>query len=249
MRAEPGIVLAIVMTLTGCATTGEPTATPENIDQAASLNLQLGIGYMQKGLLDVALEKLKKAISFEPDYPEAYNALGVLYEQLDEPALAEAHYLKAMTLNTQYGLARLNHGRLLCQRGATAEGEAQILDTLRSMPLDSPDSAYIGAGECRLEQGDTDQAERYFRRALELNPNAGEALLAMARLSYNRSELLPSRAFLNRYHNVASFSAASLALGIEIEQALGDTKTSRQYRQLLTRQFADSVEARQVGMP
>lgn len=71
---------------------------------------------MQSGRLDVATEKLLKAVQYNENYPEAHNALGVLYEELREYGPAETHFKRAMELKSDYTLAKLNYARLLCTR-------------------------------------------------------------------------------------------------------------------------------------
>ena len=76
-------------------------------DNAAEANFKLGIGYMQSGHLEVAAEKLLKALQYDDDYPEAHNALGVLYEEMREYSPATDHYQRAISLKPDYTLANL----------------------------------------------------------------------------------------------------------------------------------------------
>ena len=78
MRPPIHALLALFLTLlvAACASTQER----EFNDNVAEANFKLGIGYMQSGHFEVATEKLLKALQFKDNYPEAHNAIAVLYE-------------------------------------------------------------------------------------------------------------------------------------------------------------------------
>jgi type IV pilus assembly protein PilF len=46
----------------------------------------------------VATEKLLKAVQYNENYPEAHNAIGVLYEEMREYGPAEIHFKQAIAL-------------------------------------------------------------------------------------------------------------------------------------------------------
>ena len=239
--SKPILAVLIIMLLAACNTM--MASDPEQV-KAAELNLKLGVGYMRSGHFEVALEKLNKAVEYDPRFAEAYNALGVLYEETGDVPAAEQNYSKAVDLDSGYALAKMNYARLLCNNGKAAEGEKLYLAL-----LDEPKqqvASYTGAGVCARIQQSTSQAEQYFRKALELNPNAAEALLEMADLSHAQGEFLQARAFLQRYYSQVGYSPKSLWLGVSVEESLGDERLSREYARLLQSRFADSEEARRL---
>jgi type IV pilus assembly protein PilF len=233
-----------LMILGGCASTAPKPETPR--EEAARINLKLGAGYMQSGHYDIALEKLNKALQYDDSLAEAHNAIAVLYEEIKEDGPAEHHYQRAIELDPKYTLARMNYGRFLCAHGKPADGEKQFLMAADEPLLQSPELVYIGAAVCARKQQAEERAEAHLRRALELNPGSPRALFELAELSLAQREPLQARAFLQRYHAVAGYSPASLWLGINIEEALGDIQARREYVRLLLAQFADSKEARRL---
>ncbi|MFO1350221.1 MAG: type IV pilus biogenesis/stability protein PilW [Gammaproteobacteria bacterium] len=240
------IVIALSLAaLGGCASnrTG-PAVLPDH--EVAMLNLKLGMGYMQSGRFDIAQEKLKKALQLDGTIAEAHNALGVLYEEIHEPRLAESAYQQALAQNSNYSLARMNYGRLLCAIGKTAEGEQQFVTALQSTDT-SPETAYTGAGVCARLRNDSAQAATYFRKAVEANPYATAPLLELANLSYAQRQYQEARQYLQRYHQQTDYSPASLDLAIRIEQALGDKQARDNYVRLLLSKFADSSEAQRLA--
>ena len=239
--------LCLALLLTACASTQE-REFKENVAEA---NFKLGIGYMQSGHFEVATEKLLKAVQYKDDYPEAHNALAVLYEEIREYNPAEVHYKRAIALKPDYTLAKLNYARFLCAREPTriAEGEAEF-QKLAADPVNAGANAadaYAGMALCARQRNDPAQAETWLRKALELDPNNTSALYAMAELSQTQNKTLQGRAFLQRYHARTRPTAQSLWLGIVIEQAHdGDPQLRREYGVLLLSQFPNSDETRRL---
>lgn len=248
MVKHPLLIITLLGVLGGCATTPpvtEPQPPAEN--DPSQINLKLGIGYMQSGRFDVALDKLKKAVAYDPNLAEAHNALAVLYEETRQNRLAEEHFLRAIQADPQYALAQSNYGRFLCAKGRPAQGEAQFLLAANSGKLDAPELAYTGAAICARLQGAPERAEGYLRRALEIDPFHDGTLLEMASLNHQQNRDSQASEFLERYHQQAGYHPQSLALGIAIADAMNDRRLRREYAELLLSRFADSNEARRLA--
>ncbi len=245
-RTAKSTTLLLALLLGACA-----SSERQFQDNAAEANFKLGIGYMQSGHFDVATEKLLKALQYNDDYPEAHNALAVLYEEIREYSPAETHYKRAIELKPDYTLARLNYARFLCAREPirVAEGESEF-EKIAADPANAGATAadaYAGLGLCARQRNDPAQAEIWFRKALEIDPNNTNALYAMAELSQIQNKTLQGRAFLQRYHGRTRPTAQSLWLGIVIEQASdGDPQLRQEYSTLLRSQFPNSDEARRL---
>ncbi len=242
---HPLALAGIVLTAASCAMLPPDQSA---LDQrAARVNVELAAGYMRQGDFEIALDKLNKALSFDKNYVDAYNALGVLYEQTKRPQLAVQQYQRALEINPEHRLARLNYGRLLCETGNVPEGEAQVLRAADNPPANTPDSivpqAYIAAALCARAVPDMERADTYLRKALALDPKSAEALYQLADLHYAQQDYLRARAFLQRYHVQAGFSPKSLSLGINIEEKLGNQQLKNDYTRLLLAHFAQSDEA------
>lgn len=242
-------LLPVALLLTGCA---RPTGPTSEEPDAARLNLQLGAAYMQQGRFDVALEKLNKALALNERMPEAHNAIALLYEGTNQPALAEQHYQRAMALNPDYTLAQMNYAQFLCAHNRIAEGEQRFLGIIGNPPagaVDAAYNAYAGAAVCALAANDRQRADAYLRQALALKPDGARALYQLANLYYTTGDYMKARAFLQRYHDQAGYSPESLWLGISIEDKLGDTPLRQEYANLLLSRFGDSDAARRLKQP
>ena len=133
----------------------------------------------------------------------------------------------------------------------SATGEQEVAERIIAIareygvPLyENPEIAYTNAGLCLYQAGDLDKAESYLRRALQINPRVGVALLRMADITYQSSRYLPARAYLQRYTEVGPHTPESLWLGFRIEDELGDRDTASKYAMLLEANFPDSREVR-----
>ncbi len=236
------ITLSLTLLLAACASTKDA----EFNDNVSEANFKLGIGYMQSGHLDVATEKLLKALQYNNNYPEAHNAIAVLYEEIHEYGPAETHFKRAIELKPDYTLAKLNYARFLCTREPLriAEGESDF-QKIAADPANAGTTAadaYAGLGLCA--RSDPTQAEIWFRKALDQNPNNTSALYGLAELSQTQNKTLQGRAFLQRYHSQTRPTPQSLWLGVMIESSPdGDPQLRREYSVALSSQFPNSEEA------
>jgi len=246
-KALIGGLLLYLLLLSGCVTN-----QPINPDaktagrKAAEDNTQLGVEYMKRGQLEVALGKLKKAVKDDPGYAPGHTVLAVLYTRLGESELAATHYKEALQADPTNGDVNNNYGTYLCQTGKQQEAIRHFMKALDDPFYGSPAVALTNAATCAMGNDKLADAENYLRSALKYDPKFPDALLAMARLNYQQKDYLRSRAFLQRFEATTAQTAESLFIGYQIETALRDEKTARQYRSLLNSNFPDSKEAKEV---
>ena len=65
----------------------------------------------------------------------------------------------------------------------------------------------------------------------------------MSQLSFDNTNFLSARAYLQRYLVISRHSPASLWLGIKVERKLGDEDALSSYELSLKNNFPDSIEA------
>jgi type IV pilus assembly protein PilF len=205
---------------------------------------------MNRGQYEVALGKLKKAVKADPGYAPGQTVIAVLYERIGEIDLAGKHYHKAYEADPTNGDVNNNYGTYLCKTGKEDKAIEHFLAALDDPFYISPSVALTNAGSCTLGKGDLVAANDYLRRALKIEPEFPDALMAMVRLNYEQQNYLKSRAFLQRYEAVASHDATSLLLAYKIETASGNTKTASKYKRTLEATFPKSdqaAEARRIS--
>jgi type IV pilus assembly protein PilF len=257
MSTRPVILLSIlVLALGGCQTTGEVSQGGDtDIEKvriqeapkgAAETNVALGSAYMEKGKNDVALLKFRRALAEDPNLPSAHYGIALLYERLGQPALASKHYNNAISLDPLYSEAQNAYGVFLCKNKDYKQADLHFNQALKNPLYKTPAIAYTNAGFCALQDSKGDKAEQYLRKALQINKRNPAALFQMARITFDKNDYLKTRAYLQRYHNVAKPSPKSLLLGIRTEEKLGDRDAVASYKLLLKSEYPDSDEYHDV---
>jgi type IV pilus assembly protein PilF len=246
MRAERlaafGAICAVALG-TGCG--GSKTvADPNKREEAAQLNLQLGIDYFRQGNLIQAKEKLDRAIEQDPRNSMAHSTAGLLYDRLGEVDKAERHYERAVSLDSKNPDIHNNFAVFLCRRGKTERGEKHALTAAADPLYKTPEAALLNAGVCARRAGDAKRAEQYLRRALAIQPRFAPVLLEMAGLEYDSKNYLPARGFLERYSAVQTMEPAALWLGVRVEIALGNRMQANDYSSRLKNDFPTADETK-----
>lgn len=246
------MLILAVLALAACGTGGSgggsenirPSATT---NEAAAANLKLAMEYMQQRQYERALEKLDRARQADPGYALTYNTYGVLYQTLGDNNRAEQNFRKALSLGGDDSATMNNYGRFLCQQKRVDEAEKVFLKAAANALYETPEIPITNAGVCMQGAGRTADAEKYFRRALELNPRVSIALWQMTRLSFDQGDALKARGYLQRYLETGRHTPETLWLGIQIERELGDKNAVSSYSLMLRNNFPDSEQARKLG--
>lgn len=245
MRALAAVMLGAL--LVGCSTTAEREADEAKRQRLVETNVQLANGYLQRGQLEFAKERLEKALAIEPADVNANNAMALLQWHLKDYALAERHFRRAVAADTATGEAQNNYGVFLCERGRIDEAEQRFKRALADPVYRTPAEANENAGLCLMKKADRAAAEKYFREALRLNPQLAPSLEQMARISFETGRRLAARGFLQRYFQAAKDTPETLWLAIRLERALGHKDEEASYALRLRAKFPESAEARQLG--
>lgn len=255
MRPEPGprmpVVLLLAVLLAACGTPparndAPATRTAQGRQQAAETNVRLGQGYLEQGKLDLARDKLLRALELDPRSAAAHTVIAVLYERIDDGEKARVHYRRAVDLAPQSGDVLNNYAAFLCKQGEYDESDRLYARALADPFYKTPAVAHANRGACALSAGRVDAAEESLRRAVQLAPDMPDALYGLARATFQRGDFLRARAFVQRYEATGKAGADGLLLGYEVERSLGNVRAANEYRQRLLAQFPDSQAARRL---
>ena len=240
-----GMMSLLVMSACISSTSGPPKSVPNDQD-ASDLNYQLGARYYRNGDYDLARDRLELALEQDPGNAIAWSTLGLTYEALGNTRLAEESYGKAVRVAPRDYQIQDNYATFLCRAGRPKEARKYFDKAIKAPTNDYSERTYTNAGVCMMQLPDYEQAEKYFRGALDRRPNYAEALLQMSVLFFEKGDHLRARAFLQRYMADNEASAPVLYHGIRIETELGDDTARRAYTKQLLKDFPDSPEAQRV---
>lgn len=248
------VVLALLVLQTGCASNGsiggqssDDIMTSSDMTDArrrAIIRLQLAAGYLERGQLTVALDEVKRAIVADPAYSVAYNMRGLIYAQLEDKALAEENFRRALSLNGRDGDAQHNLAYVLCEQGRYAQAN-QFFDAALGNPLyHNKEKTRIAQAVCEIKSGNTAAGEALLLSAYEEGARSPMVANALAEIYYQRQDYRRAALYASQANVRGGASAASLWLAMKIEQQLGNPDGVTRYARQLRENFPDSRELR-----
>ncbi len=234
-------VLASALLLTACSTTGVKSK------EASNYNSDLGIRYLQKGHLNLANEKLLKALEQDPNSAQSNHYYAILQQKLGNNEKARRHFIKSINLKPKDPEIRNNYGSFLCDTGQPQTAIKQFTAAFSDPLYSTPEFAYTNAGICLRKTNNDAQAETYFRQALKKKTAFPSALLEMAKLYSDRRNYPRAQAFMLRYESVGQSSPEALDLCNKINTKMGDYAKASSCKAALLRLFPASKEAQQAN--
>jgi type IV pilus assembly protein PilF len=244
----------LVFALSACSTTPsqpEPPSLTKNVaknPQAAVYNAQLGVGYLQQGDVSRAKSKLLLAAKQDPSSQNVWGSLAYFYENTGDAVKASEYYRKAVSLDPKAGAALNNYGAFLCQQKQYTESVRYFLAATKDQDYLNPENAYENAGLCAEKVPDMVNAEQYFTRALQNNPNLPTSNLEMAKINFKKGKFDFAERYLERYNKVAKPSAESLWLDMQLAQRTNDTQRIAKDVEVLKEHFSQSNEYKQAKL-
>jgi type IV pilus assembly protein PilF len=226
-------------------TSGQPQSKPDP-GQAAVINHQLAIQYYQNGRYELARDRLLLSTELDPGQSSVWSMLATTYEQLGNLRLAEESHNKALRVAGNNFDVQNSYAIFLCGQERYEEAEEHFERSIKATTNDNSELMMTNAGVCMSQKPDYAKAESFFRRAIELRPDYGEALLQMTLLKHQTDENLGARAFLQRYQSLYPDTAGTLYLCVLIEGSLDADRPKAECANKLVKDFPNSPEAKIV---
>ena len=215
--------------------------------EAGRINARLAMEYLKRGQLQVAQEKIEKALVQNPRDVNVQLSAGLVYERLRENKTAEKHFRQAVKVSPDSPEAQNALGAYLCRNKQQAKGEEMFVKAANNPLYRTPFVAYTNAGVCARSAGQLERAERYLRQALTSQVDYPETYAQLAGVLHERGNNLHARAFVERYLAVAPATADMLLLGYNIEVSMKDESAAAGFRSRVEKEFPDSEQARRVA--
>lgn len=224
--------LAVVLFVSGCASTSDGMKFKPDYDRAYQDYLALGAQYLQMGRYDLAEPKLKRAIEIDSEPAEAWNALAVLYEEKGDIAAGYQVYDKLTASHPDYALGFVNFATFLCKFNREPERQA-LYQRMRGKDQDYAALSYIAEGNCARERGNYTGAVAAYQSALSYDRYAAGALLPLAEIALGQGDAATAQQYLRIIHTYVGYSPDSIMLGIQAAQALGDVQEVNNLQRML----------------
>ncbi|MEO8467147.1 MAG: type IV pilus biogenesis/stability protein PilW [Gammaproteobacteria bacterium] len=212
------LLLALSLASVGAHAAREPRERRGS--EAALANANLGAGYLQQGKMDLAVERLQRALKLNPRLADAHSYLAIAYDRLGMLAEAEMHYKRATQLEPNNSGAANTYAVFLCRQNRWADAEPLFKRAADNPTYSTPEVAYTNAGVCARGTGSADKATDYFRMALVRNPTFPDALQNLMELSYDAGNFMQTRAFVQRFLDSHVPTAPVLLMCVNVETQL-----------------------------
>ncbi len=249
-----GCCVLAIAGLAGCATSsggGDSASVAQDIvtdsdrspeRKRAAIRLELALAYFQEGKNTIALDEVKLALAADPSYFDAYNVRGLIYMALNDQALAQASFTKALGLRPKDPDVLHNLGWLKCQQGQFGQAIAHFEEALANPQYGARAKSLMTLGLCQIRAGLKPQAEANLLKAYEYDAGNPVTGFNLATLMFERGDLQRARFYIRRLNNSSLGNAESMWLGIRIEQRLGNTEAVSQLGLQLEKRFTDSPQ-------
>ncbi|WP_237759150.1 type IV pilus biogenesis/stability protein PilW [Legionella erythra] len=207
----------------------------QKLSDAASFNVQLGMGYLKQGDRPRAKRKLLTALELAPDSPDVNVAMAYFLEKTGDMEEARIYYKKALSLAPNSGAQLNNFGTFLCRAGKYKEAESYFLKAVSDVHYVHSAGAYENAGLCATAVPDYAKAEIYFSKALEQDPERKQSLLEITTIALKQNQPDKALKYLQKYQELSLNDPVLLSLAADAATKLGKTEVAADYQARLNK--------------
>ena len=233
------ILPAVCLLLAGCVTT---TSGPPR--QEARAHYLLGASALGENNPTMALQEFLAAEKAAPRDAEIQDGLAQAYLQKRAYDLAEKHYRKAIDLSHGAPQYYNNLGALYLTMGRYDDAIPVFRKAAENLLFATPEVAWTGIGLAYFQKHDYVAAERYYRKARELNPRYTQALFRLGELYYGQDRPVEAVEALSRAVELnPRFVEGHYWLGLAAMKARDNNRARRAFQETI-KLAPDSEQAR-----
>lgn len=211
--------------------------------QRLSAQLSLAKGYLQNKDFNRARVSVDRALQLDRNSWEAHDLLASIHMMDGEPALAEQSWKTAIR-NGGGARARRNYAQFLLSNRRYADACPLLQAASTELDYTARAQVFEDLGRCEMLRGNKPAALAAYDRAIELNADQPEAVLALSELLYEQGSYEASLAAYTKFRSLRTQNARSLWLGIRLGRAMKDADAEASHALLLRNQFPDTPEYR-----
>lgn len=219
------------------------TDSDESAERKRARNrTDLASGYLELGKPTIALDEIKQAIIADPAYVEAYSVRGLIYMRLNDYAVAEESFNKALSISPKDSNVLHNLGWLKCNQAAFPQAFDFLSRALADPLYGERAKTYRILGLCQERAGQLRDAESSLLRSYEYDASNPITGYNLANVLFKQKEYVRAQFYIRRLNNSELANAESFWLGIRIEQRLSNLAASAQLGTQLEKRFPQSPE-------
>ncbi|RZF38686.1 hypothetical protein LSTR_LSTR003492 [Laodelphax striatellus] len=174
--------------------------------QAISMRADYTQAYINRGDVLLKLNRTKeaqqvyeRALFYDSNNPDIYYNLGVVFLEQGKASQALAYLDKALEFDPEHEQALLNSAILLQELGREELRKVARERLLKLLHKDaSNERVHFNLGMLAMDDGDSRDAEHWFRRAVQLKDDFRAALFNLALLLADEHRALEAAPFLNQ---------------------------------------------------
>ncbi|QID18584.1 type IV pilus biogenesis/stability protein PilW [Nitrogeniibacter mangrovi] len=256
-RNVPVLVVALALALAGCTSNPVQPSSSSSAEfqrpaadrpvtseaqKRAKAHVDLGTAYYTSGRFGTALDEADTALADDDSYAPAHHLKALVLMALDDVANARVNFERAAQLAPGDPDINNSYGWFLCVQKQYDAGLQRLDMAARNPYYTATTRPLTNSGLCLAMQGKDAEAETYFRRAVQADPDNMQALLNLAAIAYRRKNYEAAHAYLNTAHQRGQASPESLWLGVRVEHMRGDRDAEASYVSQLKSRFPTSPQ-------
>ncbi len=161
-----GFGLILILSLNGCAHLLNKSKDQEK----AQIYIQLAADEFAQKEYGKATDSIHQALKFNPDFPSAYNHLGIIYMETKRFTKSEEAFKKALQLQAEFPEVQNNLGVLYNKQDRYKDSIVYFEKALANESYATPENALTNMGYSYFKIGDNAKAKIYHQKALDITP-------------------------------------------------------------------------------
>lgn len=235
----------ILLFLSGCSALSLPFYADQQkvfdisqLSEAQQKHFELSMHYIDSAHYDIAETKLLSVIEDYPNFPDAYNALGVVYERRGRVTEGSNAFYKAITLNPDYHVAVTNYGDLKCYVSGGDE-IMQVAEGIKDLRVKS--RLYTAATKCYISQGHYSHGREAIESAITHDAHYAWSYLYFAKIQEHARQYQDAKKSIDRFNDLNGYTQESAMLGYSINHSLSDPQEMAKYQHVLKTLFNSEI--------
>lgn len=151
----------------------------EIASESPTISYNFGQLYLAKGETDKAIEFFKNAIAKKPLFVKAYDAIGKIYEDMDDVQSAIKYYEAAHDISSSNTDRLITLSKLYNRSGEVEKAENILKDAVSDVRQDISTSGHL-MGEMYLAKNENEKALEMLIKAYKKNPSDTSIMQSLA---------------------------------------------------------------------